>query len=310
MAEKLEMVGKVMLDYSCYTGEDLYADGSEEELLRIVQNCEPEEYNRVIGEKNTWPILYHLSNIRGNIVEWLPINKEDTVLEIGAGCGAITGTLAEKAGKVECIELSRMRSLVNANRNKQYDNIHIKVGNFQDVEKTLEEKYDYITLIGVFEYASSYIKSEHPFEEFLRIIKKHLKEDGKIIIAIENKYGLKYWAGCKEDHVGQFFAGIEGYVGIEHVRTFSKKELKEIAEKTGLGKIRFYYPYPDYKLPLTIYSDERLPQEGELTNNLRNFDNDRMVLFDESRVYDNLIRDGLFELFSNSYLLVLEKETA
>ncbi|MFR4063553.1 MAG: hypothetical protein ACLT1I_12740 [Mediterraneibacter faecis] len=29
------------------------------------------------------------------------------MLEIGSGCGAITGTLAEQAGQVQCIELSK-----------------------------------------------------------------------------------------------------------------------------------------------------------------------------------------------------------
>lgn len=306
MSETLEKIGQVTLDYSNYGGKDLYLDGSEEELLEIVSKYPKEEYNQIIEQKNKWPILYHLSDIRGNIVEWMPITKEDSVLEIGAGCGAITGTLAKKAKKVDCIELSKSRSLVNATRNKELDNITIKVGNFQNVEQYLTEKYDYITLIGVFEYASSYIKADDPYHEFLMIIKKHLKPHGKIVIAIENKYGLKYWAGCKEDHTGVYFSGIEGYVGVDTVRTFSKKELTDIAERAGFSKKTYYYPYPDYKLPVSIYSDEYLPKPGELNNNFRNFDHDRMVLFDESRVFHNLILDGMFEQYSNSYLLVLE----
>lgn len=308
MSEVLEKVGLVTLDYTNYSGKDLYLDGSEEELLSIVTDYPKEKYNEVIVEKSSWPILYHLSDIRGNIVEWLPITKEDKVLEIGAGCGAITGTLAKMAGKVDCIDLSKSRSLVNATRNKECDNIQIKVGNFQDIEKCLTEKYDYITLIGVFEYGSSYIQAKQPYHEFLSIIKKHLKPDGKIVIAIENKYGLKYWAGCKEDHTAAFFSGLEGYVEVENVRTFSKKELKEIADEVGLKKQTFYYPYPDYKLPLSIYSDEYLPKPGELNNNFRNFDNERMVLFDESRVFDNIIKDGMFDQYSNSYLLILEEQ--
>lgn len=307
MTETLEKVGLVTLDYTDYSGKDLYLDGSEEELLDIVTRYPREAYNQVIEQKNTWPVLYHLSGIRGNIIEWMPITKEDRVLEIGAGCGAITGTLAAKAGSVDCIELSRSRSLVNATRNKDFDNIHIRVGNFQDVEKRLTEKYDYITLIGVFEYASSYINAKDPYHEFLMIIKKHLKQGGKIVIAIENKYGLKYWAGCKEDHTANYFSGIEGYVGVDFVRTFCKKELQDIADQAGLSKKKFYYPYPDYKLPLSIYSDEYLPKPGDLNNNFRNFDNERMVLFDESRVFYNIIKDGMFDQFSNSYLLVLEE---
>ncbi len=299
-----EYIGKVALHYECYSGTDLYQDGSEEELLEIVGNYEATEYNRVIEERKSWPVLYHLSDIRGNIVDWIPFTREDRILEIGSGCGAVTGTLAKKAGKVDCIELSRARSLINAERHKAFDNIDIRVGNFQDIESTLTEKYDYITLIGVLEYAASYIDSDYPYEEFLKIIKSHLKDGGKIIIAIENKYGLKYWAGCKEDHLGTYYSGIEGYVGVDSVRTFSKNGLEKLLGDCGMTEVTFYYPYPDYKLPLEIYSDLYLPKAGSLTNNFRNFDNERMIVFDEAKVYDNLIADGMFDIFSNSFLVI------
>ena len=53
---------------------------------------------------------------------------------------------------------------------------------------------------------------------------KHLAPGGKIVIAIENRLGLKYWAGCAEDHVGKYFEGLEGYHNTKGVRTYSKKE--------------------------------------------------------------------------------------
>ena len=123
-----EKIGNVVLDYTYYPGKDLYSDGEvEEELLEISEKYQENQWNRVIAEKKSWPVMYHYSHIRQNIVEWLPIGKKDTVLEIGAGCGAITGVLAKKAESVTCIELSKRRSLINANRNKKYDNIEILV---------------------------------------------------------------------------------------------------------------------------------------------------------------------------------------
>lgn len=303
-----EQIGNVILNYTHYSGADLYSDGEvEDELLDIVKNYTERQFNRIIAECNKWAIMYHLSHLRANIIEWLPISKDEKVLEIGAGCGAITGTLADKAKKVTCIELSKKRSLINAYRNKHKDNIEILVGNFEDIEKDIAEKYDYITLIGVFEYGEAYISSEKPYESFLKTISKHLKENGKIIIAIENKLGLKYWAGCKEDHVGRYFEGIEGYPNTHGVKTFSKKELEEIIQASGFDNYKFYYPYPDYKLPTHIYSDNYLPKIGELNNNMRNFDRERMVIFDETRVYDTIIKDELFPIYSNSYLIVIEK---
>ena len=52
-------------------------------------------------------------------------------------------------------------------------------------------------------------------------------------------------------------------------------------KECGVEKYHFYYPYPDYKFPTTIFSDKHLPKKGELSNNLRNYDMDRMLLFDE-----------------------------
>lgn len=304
--EKTEQIGKVTLDYTFYPGEDYYCDGAvEDELLRIAKNHSPVEFPALIEKSGSWPLLYHLSIQRENIVSWLPITKEMKVLEIGSGCGAITGALAKKAGSVTCVDLSRKRSLINAYRHEECDNVTIKVGNFKDVEPTLEKDYDCALLIGVLEYGESYIGGEKPFETFIRTIRKHVKKSGNIIIAIENRFGLKYWAGCREDHNGEFFSGIEGYPGGSCAKTFSRKELEKICKSAGERKVSFYYPYPDYKFMTTLFSDDRLPLKGELTNNERNFDRDRMKLFDESGVFDSVIDEKQFPFFSNSYLLVL-----
>lgn len=303
-----EQIGKVILDYEYYPGMDLYSDGAvEDELLEIAQTCEESELNKVIAEKKSWPVLYHFSHVRENIIEWMPITKEHKVLEIGAGCGAITGVLAKKAKSVTCIDLSKKRSLVNANRHKDKDNIKICVGNFQDIEGNMTETFDYITLIGVFEYGEGYIDSETPYVDFLKKIAGHLTPNGKIVIAIENRLGLKYFAGCTEDHVGIYFEGIEGYPNTNGVKTFSKPELEKVIGDAGFDKGEFYYPYPDYKLPMSIYSDKYLPKVGELIHNMNNFDRERMVLFNEARAFDTMVQSGVFSLFSNSFLVVLER---
>ena len=110
--------------------------------MEIAKKYREDELNKVIAERNSWPVLYHFSHIRQNILEWAPITKNDKVLEIGSGCGAITGVLARKAGEVTCIELSKMRSTINAYRNRDCDNVKILVGNFQDIEKNMKEQID------------------------------------------------------------------------------------------------------------------------------------------------------------------------
>lgn len=302
-----EKIGGVTLDYKWYPGEDLYSDGDvEEELLAIAKECREEEYDQVIAQRKSWPVLYHFSKIRQNIINWLPIAKDHKVLEIGSGCGALTGALAEMAGKVTCVELSKKRSLINAHRNKERDNIEILVGNYQDIEKELG-KFDLITLIGVFEYAESYIGGEDPYVEMLRQAADHLDPGGQIVIAIENRIGLKYWSGFTEDHVGEYYEGLEGYPNTKGVRTFSRPALCRIIRQAGGFKTDFYYPFPDYKLPMAIYSDDYLPKPGEIRENFPNFDRERILAFSEGRVLDSLIQDGLLPQFANSFLVILEK---
>lgn len=303
-----EKIGNVKLNMQYYKGQDLYSDGEvEDALLDTVKKYEESEYNRIIAEKGDWAFLYHLSHIRQNIIHPIKIENTQTVLEIGSGCGAITGALADKAKKVTCIELSHKRSEINANRNKHHDNIEIMVGNFQDIEPELGQ-YDVITLIGVFEYADAYIEAQEPYRTFLDIIKKHLAPNGRIVIAIENKMGLKYFAGCREDHFGTFFEGIENYSNSHGVRTFTRRELEEMFNELGLISYKFMYPYPDYKLPMQIFSDDRLPEIGELWTNIRNFDRDRMLLFDEGKAFDMIIQENMFQVFSNSYLIEVGKD--
>lgn len=303
-----ENVGNVVLDLTYYAGEDVYSDGAiEDEIFDIVKNHAPEEFPKIIEEKKSWPVFYHLSPYRTNIIDWLPFKKTDRVLEIGSGCGAITGRLAQRCGHVTCVDLSKKRSMINALRNADKDNITIMVGNFKDIEPHLATDYDYVLLIGVFEYGQAYIGGKTPYEDFMRLCNKHRSSNGRLIIAIENKFGLKYWAGCREDHLGSFYSGLEGYREGGSARTFTRDGLEKIIKKVGIGNYAFYYPYPDYKFMTTIFSDRYLPQKGELCNNLRNFDRDRMINFDEKQVFDQILEEGQFPLFSNSYLVVIGK---
>lgn len=299
-------IGKVNIDLSKYSGQDFYSEGEiEDKLLEVAETVDRSEFRKTIENNTSWPYLYHFSRVRENIVSWLPLKKTDKVLEVGAGMGAITNALCQKSGQVTSVDLSLKRSKVNANRNKDMDNLTIKVGNFTDIEADLDNDFDWIMLIGVFEYAISYMGTDNPFEDFLKILMKHLKQEGRLVIAIENRLGMKYFAGCKEDHTCGFFDGIENYHKGGQVRTFSRNGLENIFKKVNITNYHFYYPYPDYKLPNTIFSDKRLPSTGELRDNMRNFDQDRIVLFDETNAYDGMIEEGLFPTFSNSYEVII-----
>lgn len=296
----VEKINNVVLNLDKYSGTDTYSDGDIEEKLLSIVKIE-DNLEEVLMRENDWPILYHLSDIRKNILSWYDFDKNGSLLEIGAGCGAITGLFCERCKRVVANDLSKRRSTINAYRNKKYDNLEIMVSNFEDLE--LKEKFDYVTLIGVLEYSSFYIHSEDPFMDMLKKCKSLLKEDGKLFIAIENKYGIKYWAGAREDHTGRYFEGLEGYPGGGKAITFSKGKLSEMIENAGFTSHYFYYPTPDYKLPKEIYSEDYLPSPNAFFEPSPSYDSDRIMTFNEPLVLSEIIKDGMFEFFSNSFLI-------
>lgn len=296
-----ERIGGVVLNYEYYCGEDLYSDGDEMEnkILHIVKNETGYEYFH--PDYQYWPVMYHLTRQRENIVVPMKIGPEDEVLEVGAGMGAVTGALARRCKQVDCIELSKRRSLVNAWRHRDLDNIQIIVGNFQDVR--IEKKYDVITLVGVLEYAYHYVDSETPYEDFVRKMAECLKPGGRMYIAIENKLGLKYFAGYHEDHLGKPYVGLEGYQKSDKVRTFTRSELQLLLEENGFSESTFYYPFPDYKLPTVIYDEDTITSSDIEFSEASNYDMPVLHNFDMNKVFAGLKGTEERKMLANSFLV-------
>ncbi len=283
------------LDY--YKGEDLYSDGDvENELLAIAKSgVRPEEQ-----EEADFPVLYHFARARENILNWYPFEAGASCLEIGAGCGAITGLLCRRMARVVSAELSKRRAEINYERHKEYDNLEIWVGNLNDME--FEGQFDYVILNGVFEYAGSFTAGSDPYGTFLKNVRRFLKPDGVILIAIENRLGLKYFAGAPEDHTDGYFDGVKGYEEISGVRTFSCGEWEALMARCGLSHYKFYYPYPDYKFPQEIFTDASL-REQKYGRPTWNFTKYRMELFGETKMAATLSEEGVMAQFANSFLI-------
>lgn len=303
-----QMQPKPKFNLKWYQGEDLYSEGTIEDIiLQMIAENNPEDYTEAIYERNCWSVYYHLTHVRKNLLNWYPFKKDSSVLEIGCGLGALTGLLCDTCKKVTAVELSERRAAAALLRCREKENLEIIVGNLNDIE--FEEKFDYITLIGVLEYQGNYTETEHPYMDFLKKVKSLLKPDGRLLIAIENQYGLKYWCGAREDHTGIPFEGMNQYnLSKKKVRTFSKMELQELIKASGFQNIYFYYPMPDYKLPEVIYSEKQLPQNGNMLDMEYYYTDYRTLVAQESFLYKDIIKNHVFEFFSNSFLVECTEE--
>lgn len=299
-----EIAPKPDFNLKWYNNEDSYSEGEiEDRIVRLIAQNEPEEYVQAIADHYCWSVFYHLTHIRRNILNWYPFSGEASVLEIGCGMGALTGMLCDRCRDVTAVELSQRRATATLLRCRKKENLEIIVGNLNDIQ--FEKKYDYITLIGVLEYQGNYTDGTDPYRDFLKKIKTLLKPDGKLLIAIENQYGLKYWCGAGEDHTGIPFEGINQYtLSGGKCRTFSRKGLERLIRDSGFAHVFFYYPMPDYKLPTVIYSQGQLPKnENMMDMQYYYIPNAFTLVAQEKNIYKDIIDNHVFEFFANSFLV-------
>lgn len=292
------------LDDTHYKGSDLYSDGPIEDEILSLLDAGPITLKTLAGD-NRWPLLYHFSPERHNLLDWFPFDVQGNLLEVGAGCGALTGLFCDKLSCVRAVELSLKRSQIIHKRHHSRQNLRITAGNLLDISNL--GLFKYITLIGVLEYAAVITNSSEPHLSLLKHLFELLPPGGRLLLAIENKFGLKYFAGAPEDHTGRYFDGIEGYPSGAKVLTFSREELGRLLKKAGFARCDFYYPHPDYKLPREIFSDVYLPSVAEPLHGAPNYDHRRLRMMDESRAWKSIIQAGKFDFFANSFLVVAQK---
>jgi 2-polyprenyl-3-methyl-5-hydroxy-6-metoxy-1,4-benzoquinol methylase len=297
-------IGKVSLDSNFVTRNYNYADVDivEKDILDAFKNGT--DTIKVLTEDTRWPIRYHLSPERRNLLEWYRFRKNASMLEVGSGCGALTGLFCERLSHVTSIELSPMRAEITAHRHQNISNLKIIVGNLFDIDFK-GKKFDYISVIGCLESADQFIRTSDPCVDFLKKIHSLLTDDGIVIVAIDNKFGLNFLGGFREDHTNRLFDSIENYPHYDRVRTFSNTEIRKLLKQAEFRWMTFYYPVPDYRLPKEVFSEDYPPtlahNIAEMESN--NYDHDTLCLFDRRRVCDNIIENGMFELFSHSFLI-------
>ena len=288
-----------------------YADGGEDRLLGVIASAEDrsatsDELARSIRD---WVTRYHLSRLRGNIVESVAFPPAARVVDVGAGTGTIARSLGERGLTVTALEGTFDRARVAAVRCADLPNvevIHGTVGDYQD-----RGTFDAAVIIGVLEYSGSFQGGAAGPAAFLGQVRSLLRPDGVIILAIENRFGLKYLQGYAEDHVGRPWVGIDGYATSGGIRTWSRRALRGLLVEAGFPCQRWRYPFPDYKLP-TLVLDETAYQEpdavtlidGLVRQPVRDMANPRTLQRDDRAAHQGFLEAGLGEDVANSFLVI------
>jgi SAM-dependent methyltransferase len=245
-----------------------YTDGADLEraLVEFLEGTEDRSVlsSVLLAQVGDWPRRYHFSPRRANLLRPLEsFLRGKRVLEIGAGCGAVTRYLGECGCDVLAIEGSVARARVAAARCADLERVSVVAETLQALAPT--PRFDVVTLIGVLEYARIFFPAQggqDPVDAMLSCAARFLAPGGVLLVAIENQLGLKYFAGYHEDHVSEAMFGVEDRYQPTGVVTFGRAELSARLRRAGLGCQEWLYPFPDYKLPVAVLSERGVRAEN------------------------------------------------
>jgi 2-polyprenyl-3-methyl-5-hydroxy-6-metoxy-1,4-benzoquinol methylase len=285
-----------------------YHDGGESRVLEILRSANDlrSTSDELVTKADSWALRYHFDPTRANVVRPLQLDSTHVVLEVGAGCGAITRYLGEVCGLVDAVEPMADRAACARERTRDLGNVEVFVGLLDDIPQ--EATYDVVVVIGVLEYVGRGSADASIYSSFLARAAGLLVPGGTLVLGIENRLGVKYFAGAPEDHSGRFFENIEGYDRDSIARTFSRNELEEFTGRAGLST-RTLGVFPDYKLTRCVIDDELFVARPGLATTVPHFPSPDWNggghrVASESRIWQNLVGAGLGPQTPNSLLLL------
>ncbi len=291
-----------------------YTEGkaAEKAMLAAMKNVEDVSLDseELMQKVRDMPSYYHLGVGRSAILRCLDLPAGSRVLELGAGCGAITRYLGETFACVEAIEESPIRAEIARERCRDLENVSVLCEDLRD--ERFAPNYDVAVIIGVLEYAPVFIYPEEaPGDACLRLLKlakSALDANGYLVLAIENRIGLNYWAGAPENHTGRPYDGVHEYPNAGSPITFTRKELQKLLADAGFSHTAFYYCFPDYHFARTILSSTGDEREHFLHNwvefPLDALSNPRKPTFNKPLAAKVLCESGMLREFANAFLVV------
>lgn len=253
------------------------AAGELQDIITAIDEGRP--WREVVSERyaRTKPWLHAIvtSPARDLFFRLHPPPSGARILDLGAGWGQIALPLARRGDlTVTALEPTpeRLAFIRAAARQEQAEGcMHFLETDFQAVE--FESQFDYACCIGVLEWVPKFCPGEPRAVQldFLRRVRRALRPGGTLVVGIENRFGLKYLLGTRDDHTGVPNVSVldaalatvryRESTGQElRVFTYTLTEYTDLFREAGFAICKAHGAFPDYKLPELILPCE--PADG------------------------------------------------
>ena len=224
-----------------------------------------------------------MRGIQKGLLVWYPFQKEKDVLYFGKESDAIAEMLQENSLKVTYAVCEQV-----------YD---------RNWRERYHKKFTYIIAVEVLE------KWEDP-RQLLCYLQELLKEDGRMLLGMNNRFGIRYFCGDRDPYTERNFDGVENYRRVYSTkedlfcgRCYSEVEIKRILKDTGWQYFKFFSVISDLKNPNFIFAEDYLPNEDLANRVFPTYHYPDTVFLEEETIYESLIENGMFHKMTNAYLI-------
>lgn len=221
--------------------------------------------------------------IQKGLLQWYDFKQASAVLYIGDKNDAIAEMLTEKNMQTVC-----------ASCELTYD---------ESWQQNYKDTFDYIIAIAALELQL------HP-ASILCNWKDLLKMNGRMLLGMNNRFGIRYFCGDRDIYTERNFDSIEGYrrayskkEDVFKGRCYSKAELRKMLQEAGWGTIQFYSVLSDLLNPSLIYAEDYLPNEDLANRVFPVYHYAKSVFLEEESLYASIVENGMFHEMANAYLI-------
>ena len=226
---------------------------TQKELLRIVEQNYDEiatEYNETRKKSlgKLWEIL--IQQTKG-------VAQDSKVFDVGCGNGRLLEAFIGK--KVDYLGIDQSEKLLSLAK-ERYPKYQFKLGNILDLGQIPEYNFDYVFSIALLHH----IPSKELQIKALKQLRNKIKPGGRLIVTVWNMWNqtkyrpliLRFWllraVGKSKMDLGDILFDWKNpkaeKVSKRYYHAFRKSELKNIAKKAGLKKIRILRDKYNYYL--------------------------------------------------------------
>lgn len=223
------------------------------------------------------------------IIKWYEIKKESRVACIVSETG--NSSLAAEALEEAGLQITRVGSDVLEKTEMPAD-IRSENG-----------CYDIVVAVDVLEYAEDAVS-------LLSNIRGLLKSDGKLLMATDNRLGIRYFCGDQDFFTNKNYDSIENY---RHLlswereamkgRTYAKAEVSAFLEKAGFTRHHFFSVFPRISNPQLLLAEDYAPNEALDIRIFPEYNNPDTVFLMEEELYPALMENGLLHGMANGFFV-------